>query len=553
MANTKVTTKSKKAAKKSTASSGSSAAKKSVKNPTTSSGSTASKKTNKKSKAGLICGLIIALILVIIGVIVAVLCLNKPDPSDPTAQIGYSKAFFIYDDGKYTLWNADGKRLTEDEYRNQTDFVGGYALVRKDDEYGIVNENGNMTVGFGMYDSIRAYGGLFLAEGKDFEEQYLITGSGKVLEKGKELEVDAPSSSAGFAVVTVGDKIKVYNYTGTLIVETDKLGDDDDIDLNSWNDFGIMHYGDKNWVFDARDGKMIASFDGKRYSFDTVSEDRSTILLDEYEDSEDYKLIVDGKIYDLTETKYYGLIDNNQVIGYDDYDELALLDNDYKVAQRVSTYIQLKDTGNFAVKKEDGGVAIYRNGQIVKEFGEDASLPAGGLLYGNHYAIEENGIIKLYNLDGSVASSLELKDISVFSDKNHHMIASEDGDKYYILDSGGNRVGDVTASSISYSEGGYKAEDDEGKYAILDKNGNKVTDFVYASLYYRDIAKPRNIWTAGRDDGKVDVIDAENKKVILEGVEIEDFDQNYFSVKNDNGDIEYYTFDGNLFYTEKNN
>ena len=38
------------------------------------------------------------------------------DSSDPKANLSYSKAFFIYDDGKYTLWNNEGKRLTEDDY-----------------------------------------------------------------------------------------------------------------------------------------------------------------------------------------------------------------------------------------------------------------------------------------------------------------------------------------------------------------------------------------------------------------------------------------------------
>ena len=128
---------------------------------------------------------------------------------------------------------------------------------------------------------------------------------------------------------------------------------------------------------------------------------------------------------------------------------------------------------------------------------------------------------------------------------------SEKEDEYYLIDAKGNRVGDVVAYSISRSEGGYKAEDEDGKYAILDKDGNKVTDFKYVDLYYRNNAKPRNLWTAKLEGDNVDVIDVDNKKVILENVSIDSFQENYFTVEKDNGDIEYYTLDGKLFYTDE--
>ena len=552
MANTKVTTKSKVAAKKSTASSTKKPASEPAKKPKASSSETTSKKTNKKSKTGLIVGIIVALALIIIGIIVALLCFKSPDQSDPTAKLDYSKSFFIYTDGKYTLWNADGQRLTEDEYQNQSDFLGGYAMVKKDDKYGIIDESGRMTVDYGKYGTIRATGGLFIADDNDSANQFLITGSGKILEMGSDLGPYAPSSSAGFVVITVGDKVRVYNYAGTLMIETDKLGEeeDDESDAFSLHDFGAFHYGNKNWVFDARDGKLLATFEGKKYSLDSNSEDRSMVLLDEYEDSEDYKLIANGKLYNLNETKYYGLTEDNQVIGYDNYDELALLGDDYKVARRVSTYVQLKDTNNYAEEKDEGGVTIYRNGQAVKEFGEDAEIPVSGILYNDLYAVSEDDKIMFYNLDGSVAFDKQFEDVDILSDKNHHAIVSEKDDEYYIMDARGNRVGDVVASDISYSKGGYEAEDDDGKYAIIDKNGNKVTDFKYTDLYYRTIAEPHNIWTANREGGNVDIIDADNKKIILEDVSIDSIYENYFTIEKENGDIEYYTFEGKLFYTD---
>lgn len=551
MAKTKSTTKKKAGAKKPVTSSAKKTTTKVASKPVTHSSENAGKKSGKKSKVGLICGIVIAIILVIVGVVIAILYLNRTNPSDPTAKLDYSKSFFVYDNGNYSLWNKDGVRLTEDEYQSQSDFVGGYALVEKNDQYGIINENGILSVNYGKYGSIRERGGLYLAEDGNTKEQFLITGSGDVLEKGEELDVESTSDAAGFAVVISDDKLKVYNYNGNLILETAKLGNEEEPEMKSSHDYGILHYDNNNWVFDARDGKVIAAFDGKFYGFDSVSEDRSMILLDEYEDSEDYKLITNSKLYDLNETKYYGLTDNNQVIGYDDYDELALLGDDYKIVRRVNTLVQLKDTNNFAEEKEDGGVVIYQNGQVVKEFDEDAGIPVSGLVYNDYYAISNGDKIKFYNLDGTTVFDKEFEDVDLLSDKNHHSIVSENGDDYYLMDAKGNRIGDITATNIKASKAGYRARNNDGKYALLDKDGNQVTDFKYTDLYYRSSAEPRNIWTAKLEDGNTDVIDVDNHKVIAENVSIDDFYDNYFSVKNESGDIDNYTFDGKLFYTEK--
>lgn len=524
--------------------------KKAVKSEASAAGGT-SGGAKKKSKAGLIGGLIVALALIIIGVIALVANLNKPDPADPTAKLDYSESFFVYGDGKYSLWNAKGERLSEEEYQFQSNFVGGYAMVKKDDQYGIIDENGKMSVDYGKYSYITDKGGLFSATDVESEDEYLLTGSGKVLEKGEDIEVITATPSAGFAAVVTQDKVKVYNYAGTLMIETDKLGDDETPELGAMNNIGVMYYGDKNWVFDARDGRVIATLDGDKYGIDDVSDDRSLVILYEYNDKKDYKLIKDGKVYDLNETKNYGVTTTNQVMGFDDYDELALLGDDYKVIRRVSSVVQLKDENNFAEEKEDGGVVIYRNGAVVKEFGEDSSLPVSALVYDNYYAIDDGDKIQFYNLDGTVAFDKVFEDVSELSGENHYAIVAERDDEYYLMDARGNKVGEVVAYDIDYSSGGYKFMDENGKYAIFDKDGNQVTDFKYKDLYYRSLTKPRNIWTAKLEDGTVDVIDVDNKRVLLEGVTIDNFYEHYFTIKKDDGNIEYYTLDGKPFFTRK--
>lgn len=505
----------------------------------------------KNCKKGWLFGLIAVAVLAIIGAVIAVICLNKPDASDPRAKISYSNSFFIYDNSKYTLWNADGKRVTEDEYSNAYDFVGGYSLVKKDDQYGVINENGKMTVDFGKYGNITMKGGLYLAQDGNTKEYSLITGAGRELAKGNDLSVDAASYSSGFAAVKVDGKIKIYNYAGTLIAETDVVDGAEDPTMNSSHDYGVFHYGEQNYVFDARNGAMLAQFEGSRYTFDSVSDDRRIVLLENYNDSGNYKLIADGKVYDLNETKYYGITAMDAVIGYDNYSKLALLNDDYKVAKWVSTYLDLKDTNNYAVEGENGNVEIYKNGEKVKEFGDDSSIAASGVLYEDLYAIEEGDKAMFYNLDGTVGINHEFKDIRSLFDEFHHAIVADEDNAYYLIDAKGNKIGDGTYKSISVRDGGYELKNEDGKYAIANKDGKLVTEFKYDNLYYRSYAEPRNIWTGRIENEKYDVIDVDSSKVILEGVNVDSFYANYFSVKNSDKKLEYYTYSGEKFYTSE--
>ena len=109
------------------------AEKKSAKKSTETNKNVETEKAEKveKKKRGWIWGLAVGCVAIIVAVIVAIVLNLKPgDPSDVTAKLSYTNSFFISDDG-YTLWNAEGKRLTEDKYDAASDFVGGYAYVKK--------------------------------------------------------------------------------------------------------------------------------------------------------------------------------------------------------------------------------------------------------------------------------------------------------------------------------------------------------------------------------------------------------------------------------------
>lgn len=506
------------------------------------------KKTqDKKSKKGWIWGIICGVAVIAIAAIVAVVLNLKPtDPSDPTARIAYSKAFFIYDK-KYTLWDADGKRLTEDEYSDTSSFVGGYAYVKKDDQVGVIHDDGKMSVEFGKYGSITTQGGLFLAQDGNTKEYSLITGAGKELVKGSELTVVAPSAASGFAVVESDTAITAYNYAGNLIFEISAADDADSPVMNNLNDFGVVYYANHNYVFDVRDGRMIADFEGARFSFEEVSTDRKMILLENYNDSGDYRLITSDKVYTLNQMEYYGFTAQNQLIGYTSSSKIGLLNNNFEIIKEISSYVQLKDSYTYAVE-EGNAVAIYQNGEKVKEF-SDAEVTSGGILYENYYAIEADDKVVFYNLDGTAAFNREFVYGTIFNRHHAAVVAEAEGERY-LMDARGNRITDYTAKSFSVREGGYEVENGEGKYAIADKAGKLVSDFVYDDLYYRSSAEPRNIWSAKKGQKSYDVINADDGKVVASDINVYDFSANYFVAKNDEGKKVYYTYTGENFYTE---
>jgi hypothetical protein len=80
---------------------------------------------------------------------------------------------------------------------------------------------------------------------------------------------------------------------------------------------------------------------------------------------------------------------------------------------------------------------------------------------------------------------------------------------------------------------------------------NIVSYFKYLSLYYRSNVVDHDIWTGRNGDGDYDVIDLDKKETLIEHVNIQNVSTNYFSVKNDDGKIEYYTYAGEKFYTSE--
>ncbi|MBR3320268.1 hypothetical protein IKG20_03125 [Candidatus Saccharibacteria bacterium] len=506
-------------------------------------------KSPKKSNKGLLFGIIGGVLVLAAAIAAFVLIKPGAKPDDPKAKLSYSSSFFISDNGKYTLWNAEGKRVTPEEYDYKSEFIAGYAYVRKDELPGVIREDGTVSIPFGKYGSIVADGGLYLARDGNTKEYYLLTSTGRELLHGPELNIYSNSVSSAFAYIETPTEYLLYTYTGDRLASFERAEDIDEPQLSNESDFGALYYNGHNVIFDARTSKVLATIDGPRYTFSDVSDNRAKILLKNSDEDGQYKLLADGRIYDLNETKYYAFTTLDDLIGYDDNSTVAILDNEYKVAVQINDYLALKDYKNYATMNDDGDKAeIVYQGNVVKTFENDVDIESG-VLYEDLYAIKSDGNWKFYRLNGDVAFNHEFKDVYSLYDEFHHAVVADEEDEYYLIDSAGNRIGEVTFERLYQEKGGYEVKNSDNKYAIMNEAGEPVTDFKYESLYYRSSAVDRNIWTGRNGTNDYDVIDAKNKRVLLEHVNVISFNTHYFTVKNAEGKTEYYTYDGLNFYT----
>ena len=510
-------------------------------------------KREKKPKKGLIFGLIFGGLAIVAGVLLAIFIpKDSGDPSDPKNALSYSSAFSIQDDGKYTIWNKSGEKVSEEEYDYVSSFIAGYAYARKDTQVGVIRDNGSVAIEFGRYGELTQRGGLYLAKDGNTKKSFVLTGDGRVLLEGDTISLRTSYSSSVFALAETPDKIYAFNHDGKTLAEMDVKEDASSARLDSSNDFGAVYYNKRNVIFDTRTGDILADFEGNRYTIDEVSNNRSKVLLENSEDSKNYKLIANGRIYDLDETKYYSFTALNDMVGYDNYSEIALLDNDFKVVRKVSSYVIIKDCNNFATETNDDKVEIYRNGEVIKTFEDDASS-LSGVMYEDYYAIGSNGKWKFYTLDGNEAfGGKEWDDIDTLFDRHHHAVVAEEEGKYYLIDAGGNRIGDgeTTYRRIYANKGGYEVRNTDAEYSILDKNGKPLENAKwYDSVSYRTNPVDHNIWTGKNDYSDFDVIDVDTGKVLLEHANTQTFYANYFTVKNDDNKLEYYTYEGKLFFT----
>lgn len=482
---------------------------------------------------------------------------NKKGIEDPS----YSTSFFLKnDDGKYALFNADGKKLSDFIYKKADNFFNGYALVINDkDQYGIIKPNGKMAVKFGKYPLIMEYNGLYVVPGSDEEFRYtLINPNGKTITKMKKLEISSLSYSVDSIIYVESDKTyDVYNYKGKKLVSFKKVNDDDKPKTNSDSGYATIYYNGETVVYNAVTGDYIAKIKEKdtHYCVNDASEDGKILTFNscvgtfEKQDKVKYKVLVNKKEVKV-DSKCEKTYLSSDVLVCDTEDDKYILTSKYKLGTKISSYsTAIMDRETF-VTKEDDGYSFYKNGKMVKHLTGISSMNTGKAT--DYFILKSSNdyLYYYYDKDGNKVIDKGFKIAQSF-DENGLAIVGDDYYTYYLIDKKGKKVGDTYYNISRLGETDkYKVSTKDSsnrKYGIINSKGKVVLDIKYYSIDSRLIYEDMYITAKTESDGEYELFNLKDLKKLGS---YEDkptlMDQYYYTTNNDK--VEYYTYKGKKFY-----
>ena len=496
---------------------------------------------------------------------------SKDKTKKENFDIKETTSFFLQNSvSKYALFNENGKQLTEFLYTRVEDFVNGYAVVEIDDQEGIINENGKMTVPLNKYKYITLKGGLYSVSEitEKSYNKYLIDGNGKILYDLDKVDVNSFTDVDTYLIIELKEenKYKVINYGGKELVSFSKVDDDEvkDPSTNEEDEYISIFYNNKNWIFNVNTGKQIAAFDSElHYCVNRVSDDKNIITLNscgswyESQDKTYYKFIKDGKLYDKT-NECDSIKQSSGILFCNKDDKQYMLDSNLNISIETTP----KAYNNKAYNNSNGyvmnnpttfnGVDFYKNGKLVKNVScrslkETGYTATDVYILGTYYSRDcgtQQGEYEYYKANGEKLNDKSYKRAEKF-DSNGLAKVSEDKTNYYMIDKNGKQVGNVY-TNISLDRGFYIITNNDLK-GIMNKEGKEIIPATYSKVNI-STHNERHLATLTTPEKKYIVYDLDkNKKLFTLEAYPNMNNGNYITTSSD-GKTQYYTYDGKMFY-----
>ena len=519
--------------------------------------------TAPKKGKGLIIG-IIAGVLAVVGIIVAVILLMSGAAAN--VEILEEKSFFLPDgdpentSSKYALFNENGDRLTEFEYTSASVMVGGYsAVVTTDREEGIINAKGKTTVGFGKYNTIISYGGLYV--GSNDSGRVLMTATGKKVSDLEEMDKVLAVSESYFSIVrhTEG-KNEIYDIKGNKVMDFNTT---EDIETSLLADTVTVSYKGGLIVLNNKELKLVGKYDsGEMYHASSISDSGNSIILvvgGEGSDFSKYALFRDGKVTDYSDKcrrVYFGelykdgkSVASDQVYCTDsDYNARLVLSSGEVDSKDPNANHAFSDTEYVNVDKVNAKVNFYKDGKAVKTISGSYMSVA---THGDYVSIRNysggSAKVTLYDKNGNeIFSKTNVSSIDGL-DMNENAVLYEysNGNSVeYLVNKSGEKISKDYYYISAMRNGYYRAvvgNSSNGKAALLDKNGKEL---VPANKYTRyEFGEENNVLFGIASENNYDLLDSEYKVVAeLSGDYILNVDP-YIVVKRGNS-RQYYSLSG---------
>lgn len=522
------------------------------------------KQLNNKSK--IILFIILIIIVIIISIFISKKIIKKDSNNKDYADLTTSSSFFIKDNNKYALFNINGEQLTDFMFDSIGEFINNTALVKKDDQNGVINENGDMVIDFGKYEYIHSAAGLYEVENKK-GESLLVNNQDKVLYVLDDTYIDAIDTHI---ILEDDEKFDILNYKGNKIKTFTKTNNEeinDNFHTEEENGYVVVSFNNKVTLLNLNTEKEILSFSASQeFCIDDDSEKDDLIILRtctrifEEEENMAYKLVRNNKLYDLEGKCEHITKNNNKDIICTNHDKKYLIDENGEINLEVDN-VFYKDKNTY-IKKPDSiknEINIYNNGTQIKtltcynSYYDFNNTYTKEYLYADLFPCYVNkDNYEYYNLNGEKAFD-KVFDSAEFFDKNKRAIVKEES-KSYLIDDKGNQISEkYDKIEAAYLNSKYYIVSNNGKVGLIDDLGKEIFPCEYKKIDFSRIK-------IKIENSEYIILETADSKYLLYNLEKNTekalatlsahpvFHSNYFEITTSDT-IQYYSYiNGNLFY-----
>lgn len=538
----------------------------------------------KNTKKWLLILTIVIISLIAITTCVFILAKNKntKNKNKNIDEIQTLHSFFIKNKNKeYALYNAKGKQLSEFGFQKVGKFYNQATVVQKDNKYAIINEDGNIVVGYDVYGSIEQKGFMFTGTKSD--------GTREILDyKGKVWSGCTAVNSANeeIAVLLKGDNVEIINAELKNIATLPQKAESSYAayaTIQVKENYAVVNlYEGKNeigYLIDINNKDKYLKLD-KGYSIEGIDTKQNAIVLahgaNGYRKIDEIIVIKDFNIlYKCDEEFLTSFMSSTK------YVNAKFMDN-YVYIENIKTLISLSNgnvsdfskytsvsfiTPDTYVGVSDKKIEFFVNSKLVNTLNEDlGSYSLSSLNNGYYRKVSKYSTFNqyIYKKDGTLLNDKKYKTISEMINK---YIILQENDKYYIVDQNFNKVTDecynITheLASLGTYQGENQYEDyfavyTDSKNTLKLLDSNMKTVFEYTSpdnkIAYLNLNKHNGqlYVTIKFSSSKVKVYNANTNKLVSDIGSKWTNNKDYYTVETADKET-YYSYIGDKeFYSE---
>lgn len=402
---------------------------------------------NKKVLIGIISGILLVVIVVIFCLLKNNVDIHEEDDNPLQTNIIVIKN----NDNLYALYDTEGKQVTDFEYKYVSDFSNNHAEVKnKNDEVGIINNKGKMSVNFGKYKYISKKGCLYEVSDQDYKD-YLINSEGKVIYDLEEKEVDTFTTVEELVVVTSSDKIDVLDYTGKSIIRLDYNPDEEYKVYSGEENYASFFYNNTSYIIDLYKGKITNKISSSvPYVVSSVNklDEGKYVIASNDEKNKEYIYMNNTKEVFRTNTctnLFFEWYNPNLISAKSDGKRYIVDENGNDLLEIYKSNINYIDAKNYIMKNGSKITDFYTDGEVVKTIENTQPYITANKIQ-KVYILKNVGstnkdTYSYYSINGEKIIDTDYKKASEF-DRNNIASVSDDGKHFYLINLKGQKISD---------------------------------------------------------------------------------------------------------------